>query len=93
MRDIMPRDNKASSDGVYLVHWGLIEKSDGTNESMAPAGTYQPTEKGLRFVRELEQVPSHVHLLNNEVVGWSSGMTTIRQALGSKFNYEELMNQ
>lgn len=91
MREIMPRDNKASSDGTYLVHWGLIEKADGTNTAMAPAGTYRPTELGLRFAHEVEAVPSHVHLLNNKPIGWSDKQITIRKALGSKFNYDELM--
>jgi hypothetical protein len=91
-RDLMPRDNKACSDGTYLVHWGLIEKSDGTNSAMAPAGSYRPTEKGLRFAHGLERVPSHAHVRPpNTLVGWSDKTTDIKKALGKKFNYDELM--
>jgi len=91
-RELKPHDNKAASDIIYLVHWELIEKSDGVNSSLAPAGMYRPTEKGLRFAHRLERVPSHVHLLNNKVVGWSQDTIDIKEALGSKFNYAELMN-
>jgi hypothetical protein len=91
-RDLMPHDNKACSDGTYLVHWGLIEKSDGTNSAMAPAGSYRPTEKGLRFAHGLERVPSHAHVIPpNTLVGWSDKTTDVKKALGKKFNYEELM--
>lgn len=91
MRELYPGNNKSASDGVYLAHWGLIERSDAVNEAQAPAGSYRPTDKGLRFAHNNEFVPTHVHLLNNEVVGWSDKQTNIRTALGSKFNYEELM--
>ena len=91
MRELYPGNNKAASDGVYLIHWGLLEKSDTTNEAQAPAGSYRPTDKGLRFFHNNEYVPTHVHLLNNQVVGWADQQTNIRSSLGKKFNYEELM--
>jgi hypothetical protein len=92
MRDLFPKDHKATNEGTYLLHWGLIEKSDGTNAAMAPAGTYRPTEKGLRFAHGLERVPTHAHVIPpNKLVGWSDKTTDIKQALGKKFNYDELM--
>lgn len=91
MRELYPGNNKSASDGVYLAHWGLIEKADVVNQAQAPAGSYRPTDKGLRFAHNNEFVPTHVHLLNNEVVGWADKQTNIRTALGRKFNYEELM--
>lgn len=94
MRDLMPKEHKATSEGPYLIHWGLIEKSDGHNSAMAPAGTYRPTEKGLRFAHGLERVPSHAHIIPpNTLVRWSDKTTDIKKALGKKFNYEELMGQ
>jgi hypothetical protein len=91
MRELYPSDNKAASDGSYLIHWGLIEKTEQANLAQAPSGSYRPTDKGLRFFHNNEFVPTHVHLLNNEVVGWSDKHANIKTALGSKFNYEELM--
>ena len=91
-RDLYPHSNKAASDGSYLVHWGLIEKAGHVNSAQAPAASYRPTDKGLRFAMKNDTVPSHVHLLNNEVVGWSDTHTDILTVLGSKFNYTELMH-
>ena len=93
MREMYPGQNKAASDGSYLVHWGLVERTSHQNPSETPAGMYAPTTKGLEFYRNQLLVPSHVHLLDNEIVGWSDKQTNIKIALGNKFNYEELMNE
>lgn len=82
---------KSNSDGVYLVHWGLIEKSDETNRGNAPCGRYRPTLKGIEFVHMKCRVPSHVHLLRKESVGVSDKKIYITEALGKKFDYKTLM--
>lgn len=91
MRELFPGSNKAASDGSYLVHWDLVEKSDNTNSAGAPAGAYKITVKGKAFVAGQLSVPSHCHMYNNEVVGWSDKHVMIRAALGSKFSYDELL--
>ncbi len=91
MREIFPSSNKAASDGSYLPHWQLVEKSDTVNNADAPAGLYRMTDLGVRFVHNQEYVPSHVHLLNNKVVGWSDKKLNVEQSLGNKFNYSELL--
>jgi len=91
MLELYPESNKAASDGSYLPHWGLVEKSDGVNTADAPAGLYKMTDKGIQFLHNQEYVPSHVHLLNNRVVGWSDSRTNVQQALGIKFKYDELL--
>jgi len=79
------------TDGGFLKYWGLVERSDGTNRAGGKAGTYRPTAKGIRFAHNNEYVPTHVHLLNKEVVGWAYNQTNIRMVLGNKFDYAELM--
>lgn len=91
-RDLYPRDHKATTEGVLLRHWGLIEVLEANNTAGAPAGSYRPTDKGLQFVHGVISIPSHVHLLNNRAIGFSDKKITIREALGSKFNYDELMS-
>jgi len=78
---------KASTDGAYLVHWSLIEAKPGEHS----AGMYRPTAMGASFVEGGLKVSSHVHLFNNEPVGFSETLVSIRDALGSKFDYDELM--
>ncbi len=92
MRDLYPGNNKAASDGSFLLHWELIERSQKVNTAQAPVGHYRPTTKGMQFVYDLTRVPSHVHLLNNKVVGWSDKSINIIESLGKQFNYHELMD-
>lgn len=83
---------KSNSDGVYLVHWGLIEKSDDTNRGKAPCGLYRPTIAGIDFVYMRCRASSHVHLLRYEYVGESDKKIYITEALGKKFDYKTLMS-
>lgn len=76
---------KAATDGSYLVHWGLVEKRPHRN------GYYKPTTKGRLFAGNFLRVPRQVYLLNNKVQGWSAKTTSITEALGDKFDYNELM--
>lgn len=52
---------------------------------------WKPTKKGIQFVENMIQLPSHVFIFNNIVYGFSSTMTTIEESLGEKFDYTELM--
>lgn len=91
-KELVP-GTKSNSDGVYLIHWGLIEKSGDTNRGNAPCGLYRPTIEGIDFVHMRCRKPSHVHLLNNEQVDVSDKKIYITEALGKKFNYKTLMKE
>ena len=90
-RELYPRDNKASTEGVLARHWGLIDIIEETNKAGAPVGSYKLTEKGRRFIHVLEYVPSHVYLYNGQCLGLDGKLMSIREALGKKFDYDELM--
>jgi hypothetical protein len=92
-RELVPAFPKSSSDGVYLTHWGLIEKSDDTNRGNAPCGLYRPTIAGIDFVHMKCRKSSHVHLFNNEQVGMSDKEIYITEALGKNFDYKTLMRE
>lgn len=86
VRELNPKNTrKASTDASYLQHWALVVKGD--------AGYYKPTEDGIDFALGLLTMPKYVHLVNNEVVGWSEEQIDIRSALEDKFNYDELMGR
>jgi hypothetical protein len=80
------------TDGTFLIHWGLIEKIPATNRGGAPARSYKITKKGIDFVDGKINIWKWVELLNGELMDVSTEGTDIHQALGSKFNYNELMN-
>ena len=74
-----------------LAHWGLIEQRINEDDKKRTSGFWRPTKKGIDFVKRRISVPSHVHLYNNEVRGWSDKNLDIDAALGKKFSYKELM--
>jgi len=79
---------KNSSDGTYLVHWGMIES--GTREG-GGAGFWRVTDAGIAFAEHLDDAPKHIYLFNNKFEGFSSERTDIVDSLGDRFNYHELM--
>jgi len=87
-----PRFVMANREMGKLIHWGLaVTKShDGTRKKNS--GLWRPTEKGIDFVFDEVTVPTRVHLYNNTVVGSDDELMSIRDALGDKFDYRELMS-
>lgn len=85
-------------DWAKLVYWGLIEsmpadRKDGSNRS----GYYRITTKGIQFAADKITLPKYAYVYNQTLLGFSDGdtypkeSTTIKEALGAKFNYAELM--
>lgn len=81
-----------------LKHWGLLEgqSPDQSLEADTPfTGMWRITELGLKFVRGEVKVARHVYLYDNrQMKGPVGGVVEeidIKQALGDKFNYAELM--
>lgn len=87
--------NTSSLDYSVMKHFGLMEeikKEDKEfNNNTKKSGYWKITDKGKSFVKGLGVSFSHVMLYNNNPEGFS-GSTNIKKALGSKFNYQELMN-
>tara|TARA_R110002153_G_scaffold241842_1_gene397018 strand:- start:109 stop:555 length:447 start_codon:yes stop_codon:yes gene_type:complete len=85
--------NTINGNYAKLRHWGLIEKNKNNSDpSVKASGLWRITIAGISFVDGDCLVPEKVKLFNNKFYGYSGGQITIRQALGNKFNYEQLMN-
>lgn len=80
-----------SLDYSIAVHWGLIEGDSEEVDGKRQSGMWRITEKGSQFVKNLRNIPSHIHIYNNTFVGFGEETIDIEQALGDKFDYEELM--
>lgn len=87
------RGLNANSMNYILLHWwGLIVfKPDNDDPTKRASGYWRITDKGVKFVLGLIQVPSHVFIYNNKKWGASEEYVTIQDALGKKFDYRELM--
>ncbi len=76
-------------------YWGLILPKDkaiyDTDVASKATGFWRMTSLGEQFVRGEISIPREMFVFNDEVLGHSDASTTITQALGDKFNYDELM--
>lgn len=86
--EIIQGGNKNATDGIYLTHWGLLEKSNDSNRGVQGVGLYRPTSEGIQFVLNEKLVPTHVHLFNNKKLGESFDRIHIKTVLGP--DYDEL---
>lgn len=90
-RELVPGTSKSTTDGSYLVHWDLVQKEPAKNNSGGKAGSYKPTQRGIDFVMGEVVVPSHIHMLCGELVGYSDDYVTFAECIENKFDYDELM--
>ena len=76
-----------------LEHWGLVQRKPHKEGDQGKkfSGFWRITEMGERFVKGLTVEPSHVVLYANVLQDVSDKLTTIIEALGDKFDYNELM--
>ena len=80
------------ADYHKLRFWGLIEAKSGVREDGSKRnGYYKITEAGVSFAEGKTKAMQSVVVLNNKPQGFRGEEITIRQALGEKFNYDELM--
>lgn len=71
-----------------LRYWGLIEQQ--TSERGA-GGMWRLTERGAQFAANEVKIPKQAFVFNNKCQGFSIEKVSIRECVGKKFNYEELM--
>lgn len=90
-RELVTSARKASTDGSYLVHWGLIERKSSQNSSGGSCGMYRPTKLGIKFSQNKVSVPSHLHMICGEVAGFSPEHIYIKDCLESPFEFAQLM--
>ena len=73
-----------------LQLWGLAE-SAVTKTQLESSGLWKPTLKGYHFATDLCSVPKYVYVYDNTVRGFERPNIDIQEALGSKYNYAEIM--
>ena len=80
-------------DYAKLRFWGLLEPRGDVSEDGNSAGWWRVTDKGRAFVLDQAVVPSHVGTYNNKTYPLRDPVTliTVREALGERFKYDELM--
>jgi len=81
-----------SGDFASSRFWGLTEEQkNNDNPDTNKSGYWKLTPLGKEFVKGKTEVFSHIKVFNAKHYGFDGKMITIRDALGKKFSYEELM--
>lgn len=95
VQKVAPRHVVRSNEIGKLVHWGLVQQRPSDDRTEAgltrTSGLWRPTAMGVEFARGRILVPARVHLYDNRIHGWSAEQVSIHDALGSRFDYAELM--
>jgi hypothetical protein len=83
---------RRSNEVSRLVWWGLVEERPNDEDpTRRSSGIWRPTRRGIAFANGNASVQERVVLYNNRCEGFEGDLITIRDALGSKFDYDELM--
>lgn len=84
--------NKVSMSYGWLRYWGLAENVKNTDPAKKGSGYWTITEEGKQFASGKTKVPSHAYFYDGKCYGHTGELVDIKDTLGTKFNYEELMN-
>lgn len=90
--DVLMEAGAQRADYDKLVLWDLLERGDEKKDDGNSAGMFRLTGDGIGFVEGTVVVASHVLIYNGRMLAFSEEDIGIRDALGRKFDYSELMN-
>ena len=85
--------SRSGGSFALLRHWGLIAPKPNDDSGKRCSGYWKITPSGTLFALNIISVPSHIVIYNNRPIWHAGDMIDIEDALGDKFNYEELMNE
>lgn len=76
---------------ALLRYWGLVEESPELRDDGGRAGWWRVTDLGRDFVLNRVTVPKYARIYDSDLLSLEGVQVSIRDALGERFNYEELM--
>jgi len=79
------------SMGLPKLQLGGLAENAVTKTQLESSGLWKPTLKGIRFADDMGAVPKYVYVYDNTVRGFEGPDIGIEEALGSKYNYVEIM--
>lgn len=91
---LIKHGKKRCGDFSYARFYALIEPQKGTrNDGSKRTGYYRLTALGVMFCEGKIKVAEKFIILHNTLQGFEGREITIHEALGNKFNYNELMGK
>lgn len=81
-----------AGDFTKAKYWDLLDQQINNDDpEKKHSGLWFLTEKGRDYVLGRISIPKYVIVFDDKVLRFSDELSTIQDALGNKFNYEELM--
>lgn len=91
---LIKNGHKRCGDFSYLTHYRFLEKQPGKREDGSSRnGYYRLTSLGILFVEGKIKAHKKFMILNNKFEGFVGDEITIKQALGARFHFDELMGK
>tara|TARA_R110000751_G_scaffold2075_4_gene11201 strand:+ start:2618 stop:3049 length:432 start_codon:yes stop_codon:yes gene_type:complete len=75
--------NSHGGDHAKMVYWGLVQQDE--------EGFWHATVDGRDFLYDRIDVPEVAYVYNRKVVRFSDEHVSVRDRMGKRFNYEEMM--
>jgi len=81
-------------DWAKLVYWRCLEAKPGEREDGSTRiGFWRITQVGMDFVSGTIQLPKYARIYDDRCLGLVGDRISITDALGDRFNYDELMKE
>lgn len=81
-------------DNAKFAYWNILVPGDGVREDGSDrTGWWAFTRIGMDFVLGMSQVPKYARVYNGRLLNLTGDPVSIRDCLGDKFNYDELMER
>ena len=91
--DVIAQNGRTfGGDFGKLTYWGLTEELQEKREDGGRAGWWRITPLGHRFVLREVRVPKYARVYDGRCLSLTGEPVSITDALGDKFDYDELMN-
>ena len=85
--NVVQKDRNVSQ----LVFWGLVVPAINDDTGKRASGMWSPTQAGINFVNRKTVIQKYIITIENEFVGFDGEWIGVREALGKRFDYSELM--
>lgn len=90
--DLMKGTPHQGGYGTLGQFWGLLQQQPGLRaDGSHRVGWWRLTDLGRLFVTADTKVPKFAHIYNGRCLKLSGPPWSVRDALGTKFDYDELM--
>lgn len=88
----LPTEGGYGGDFAKLAYWSLAEQDIGVRpDGSDRVGWWRITDDGERYVADQLRVPKYARVYNGRCLNLMGDLVGVRDALGTKFNYADLM--